>query len=173
MSTLNIHRIHQRLRSIRQHRQTTLNPPIPETYPAPERVDKVEADKPLSVYLVGKRPPLAKYPAIWRFLARWIYKQLNWCPDYGIEYQGVYTDEAEARYNASAQGAFYMELPLNASLPDETAQFGVHDFPLSEASAEYRRRRFAYVSIPRVQLEALSQKVERNAAAAEGQYVKA
>jgi len=160
MINLNIHRIHQRLRSIRRTRKATSQAQVAEP-------------KPKSVYLVGKRPPLANYPAIWRFLARWIYAQLNWCPDYGIEYQGVYTDEAEARYEASAPGRFYLELPLDASLPDETAQYGVHDFPLSDASHEYRRRKFAYVVIPRVQLEALSQQVERTATCAEEYAVKA
>jgi len=114
-----------------------------------------------SVYLVGKRPPLSSHPVIWRVLARWIYRRLHWCPDYGIEYQGIYTDEAEAGYAASAPGMFYMELPLNAELPDQTAQYGAHDFPLSEASAEYRNRKWPFVVVPREDFELLDQKIER------------
>jgi hypothetical protein len=113
-----------------------------------------------SVYLVAKRPPLSNYPILWRFLARFVYQRLNWCPDYGIEYQGVFTDEAEARHAASGPGLFYIELPLNAELPQETAQFGKHDFPLSEASSEYRNRRWSFVTVPRRDFELLEQKIE-------------
>lgn len=116
---------------------------------------------PTSVFLVAKRPPLDRYPRIWRWLARLVYNQINWCPDYGIEYQGIYEDEAAARYAASMPGGFYIELPFNAELPQETAQFGKHDFPLSEASNGYRRRRFPFSFVPTVELERLSQSVHR------------
>lgn len=102
-----------------------------------------------SVFLVATRPPLGDHPPLWRWLARRVYERLHWCPDFGIEYQGVFTDEAEARYEASRAGGFYMELPLNGALPDTACQFGKHDFPLSEASAEYRNRKPAFVAVSR------------------------
>lgn len=131
------------------------NRPHPETCPAPDEGTELVT----TVFLVGKRPPLANYPPFWRWLARLVYHHINWSPDYGIEYQGVYDTEAEARYAASTPGGFYMELPLNAELPQATAQFGKHDFPLSDASADYRNRRFPFVTIPRSQFDALDAKI--------------
>lgn len=112
-------------------------------YPVPD-----ETHKPTSVFLVGKRPPLDNYPMLWRWLARLVYHQINWAPDYGIEYQGVFETEAAARHAASAPGTFYIELPLNCELPTETSSYGSHDFPHSSASCEYRNRRFSFVAVP-------------------------
>lgn len=118
-----------------------------------------EIDIPVSVYLVAHRPPLDKQPWYWRWLARLTYQRMGWCPDYGIEYQGVYGEQSAARHAASECGGFYMELPMNASLPTETGQYGVHDFPLSEASPLYRKRQLPFVVVPRavrdIQLEQL------------------
>lgn len=124
-----------------------------------EMVAVEKATRPKSVFLVARRPPLSEHPFIWRWLARFVYERIHWAPDYGIEYQGVYTDEAEARWAASGQGMFLIELPLNASLPTETCQYGVHDFPLSEASHNYRNRKFQYVAVPCDQLERLQEKI--------------
>jgi hypothetical protein len=44
---------------------------------------------------------------------------------------------------------FYMELPLNASLPEGAVQFGKHDFPHSDVSPEYRKRKLPFVAVPR------------------------
>lgn len=125
-----------------------------ETLPVP--VDSL----PLSVWLVARRPPLSEHKAFYRWLARWLYERIHWTPDYGIEYQGVYTDEAEARWAASGPGMFVIEVPLNASLPEETCQYGKHDFPLSEASASYRNRRLSFVAVPRERMDQLERKVE-------------
>ena len=142
-------------------------------FPAPARglsVVAAEIDmKPASVFLVAQRPPLSEKPLFWRLLARWVYSQIQWTPDYGIEYQGVYTDEAEARYAASGPGMFVMEMPLNASLPLETCQYGTHDFPLSEASHQYRNRKFPFVARLRDEVDdqlLLEAKIEQVARAA-------
>lgn len=152
----NVHLNRVRARASQRHR-------IPATYQGRARnleAYAVEQDaKPMSVYLVASRPPLSDHPFVWRWLARWVYKKIQWAPDYGIEYQGVYTDEAEARWAASGQGMFLIELPLNASLPAETCQYGVHDFPLSEASHEYRNRKHQFVAVPCGQLERLQEKI--------------
>lgn len=125
-----------------------------------------------TVFLVAKRPPLSNYPLLWRWLARLVYHRLGWCPDYGIEYQGVYDTESAARHAASTPGGFYMELPLNAELPEATTQFGVHDFPLSDASAAYRNRAFSYVAISRNDLDALNSKVEQTIDCLDGKCAK-
>lgn len=124
---------------------------------------------PASVFLVARRPPLSAHPYLWRWLARFVYQRINWAPDFGIEYQGVYTDEAEARHAASQVGGFVIAMPLNASLPLETCQFGIHDFPLSEASHEYRNRKFSFVAVPRKEIDdrlLLEAKIEQVARAA-------
>lgn len=139
--------------------------------PAVEMYQALDVEMAQSVFLVAKRPPLTDHPLVWRWLARLVYKRINWAPDYGIEYQGVYEDEATARHAAAMPGGFYIELPLNAELPQETAQFGKHDFPLSDASAEYRNRKFPYITLTREQLEALDAKVTQTLNCANGECV--
>ena len=140
-----------------------LRPQAAATLPAPAAVDSVA-----SVWLVARRPPLSDCKVLYRWLARWLYTRIQWTPDYGIEYQGVYTDEAEARWAASGPGMFFMELPLNGSLPEEICQYGKHDFPLSEASAMYRNRRLPLMTLTRAQAEALGARIEETARNAEG-----
>lgn len=145
MSNQSRHRHRSRLRVL--HHQNDQSPDDrgqspPGTYQDQERGRR-------SVWLVGKRPPLNQYPALWRWLALLVYKRLHWTPDYGIDYGGVYLDEAEARHAASEYGGFYMELPWNSLLPPEPCQYGKHDFPLSEASASYRNRQPEFLAIRR------------------------
>lgn len=146
----------------RQLNQQTVNSRLPRPirvmYPALAKKARrmVAAEKdiaPDSVFLVARRPPLSEHPLFWRWLARLVYQRINWAPDYGIEYQGVYTDEAEARYAASEVGGFVIAMPLNACLPLQTCQYGTHDFPLSEASNEYRNRKFPFVAVLRRDLD--------------------
>lgn len=120
---------------------------------------------PVSVWLVGKRPPLSQYALLYRWLARWLYQRMHWCPEFGIELQGVFTNEAEARHAASAPGMFYMELPLDAELPAQPCQFGTHDFPHSDASAFYRHRRMPFIAVPRNEVEAKIDQIIRSASA--------
>lgn len=162
-------------RALLSHRRLTHR--RPEKSPAPvSKVDAVASSKtalgPLhvqSVWLAAKRPPISHLPYLWRWLARTVYHRFQWCPDYGIEYLGVFTDEAEARYHASQAGGFVMQLPLNAVLPDIPCQFGRHDFPLSEFSSEYRNRQFPFVAVPRGQLAMLGRKIEEVETCAAGQ----
>lgn len=135
----------------------------------PEMVALEQDIKPTSVFLVARRPPLSEQRFLYRWLARWVYERIQWAPDYGIEYQGVYTDESEARHVASGPGMFVIEMPLNASLPLETCQYGSHDFPMSEASSRYRNRKFPFVAVPRKELDdrlLLEAKIEQVARAA-------
>jgi hypothetical protein len=144
------------------------------TRPDPARAPKVAQEEvPCSVFLVARRPPLSEHGFVWRWLARWIYRQIHWTPDYGIEYQGVYIDESAARHAASGDGMFCMEVPLNESLPEQTCQFGSHDFPLSEASHEYRNRKLPFVAVPRGQIERLRDKIKTTDLIIEGFRAKA
>lgn len=153
-----------RIRKTRNHLDhPTLNHKT-EKAGQPHRLRPVEEIPPVpvvsSVWLVARRPLLSEHPVFYRWLARWLYRRIHWTPDYGIEYQGVYIDEAEARWAASGAGMFVMEVPFNACLPEETCQFGKHDFPLSEASPMYRNRSLSFVAIPRERLAQLEDKVE-------------
>lgn len=114
-----------------------------------------DQDSNMDVYLVTQRQPLSEKPVVWRWLARLVYFAIGWSSDYGVEYQGVYTDEAEARHAASADGWSYYRLPLNGCLPCETVKYGVHDFPLSDASAAYRRMALPFVAVPMKDLQNL------------------
>lgn len=107
----------------------------------------------MNVYLVVKRRPLAELPWLCRWLIRVAYFRTGWASDFGVEYQGVYTTESEAHWAASGAGMSYTELPLNGSLPEETVQYGTHDFPLSDASALYRNRSLPTVAVPRELLD--------------------
>jgi hypothetical protein len=116
--------------------------------------------RPKTVWLVARRPPINDLPYFWRRLAKIVYDRFHWCPDHGIDYGGIFADEAEARHAASEYGGFVMELPFNACLAKGAGQFGKHDFPLSEFSAEYRNRRPKYVHVLRQELAMLGRKIE-------------
>jgi hypothetical protein len=110
---------------------------------------------PQKLFLVVRRKPLSEVPTLYRWLARWVYFRIGWASDYSVEYQGVYTDEAEAYHAARGNGCSYSPVPLNASLPLETCQYGTHDTPLSEASADYRKRSLPFMAVPRKEIESL------------------
>lgn len=101
-----------------------------------------------NVYLVVRRKPLSDVPLLYRWLARWVYFRIGWASDYSVEYQGVFETEAEARHAASGPGMSYSMVPLNGILPLDTAQYGTHDFPHSEASIAYRRRTLPLKVVP-------------------------
>lgn len=60
-----------------------------------------------------------------------------------IEAEAVYFDEQRARAQVNGDpDCFVMQLPADRSLPADTVQYGVHDFPGSTASESYRKRKF-------------------------------
>lgn len=87
------------------------------------------------------------------------------------EFLGIFDTSTEARWAAMVPGGSWMELPLGQSLPQETSQFGSHDFPSSSVSHEYRNRRLPFVTVARAQLDLLEQKIEQTANCAEGKCV--
>lgn len=97
-----------------------------------------------------------------RWFLRWVYQKYGFAAFhydgttyYNLEHRGVFADEADARWAANCKGGGYKQVPFNVPLPEETAQYGVHDFPQSEASADYRNRRLPFTVVPTYGLEQL------------------
>jgi hypothetical protein len=137
----------------------------------------------LTAYVVIQQKSLRDDPLVPRWIKlflRWVYFRYGWAAvDHDgssyckLEFLGIYDSAPAARYAAMVPGGSYRELPLNCSLTEETCQFGVHDFPLSDASPEYRSRQLPFVAVPRVEIEALEQKVQQTLDCAEGKCAKA
>lgn len=78
-----------------------------------------------------------------------------------IDYQGIFSNEADARWVASQPGGAYYELPYNAGLPKEPVLYSKSDAPLSEASAAYRKGvKLPFIAIARDDFDALEAKIE-------------
>jgi len=107
-------------------------------------------------------------PRLIKWLLRWIYNHYGWAAtDHDghsyckLEFRGTFDNEADARWAASCPGGSYRSLPHNAALPEETCQFGVHDFPLSSASPGYRHRSLPFITVPRADFEALGEQIKQ------------
>lgn len=105
-------------------------------------------------------------PRLIKWLLRRIYHRYGWTAmDHdGKSYTkwsflGVFDTATGARCAAMVPGGSWMELPLNESLPEETSQFGAHDFPLSSVSDEYRNRKLPLVAVPRETVDRLAEGV--------------
>jgi hypothetical protein len=137
----------------------------------------------LTAWLVTQQKSLKDDPLVPRWVKlflRWVYFRYGWAAvDHDgksyckLEFRGIYDNASAARYAAMIPGGSYRELPLNCSLPEETCQFGSYDHPLSDVSPEYRHRRLPFVAIPRIEIEALEQKVQQTLDCAEGKCAKA
>lgn len=122
-------------------------------------------DDQLTAYVVLQQKSLDDDPYVpsWvKWLLRKIYKRYGWAAvdkngkSYcKVEFVGIYDNATEARWAAMIPGGSYRELPLNASLPEETCQFRIHDFPYSSASQEYRSRKLPFMAVPTNELEKL------------------
>lgn len=135
----------------------------------------------LTAYVVVQQKSLEDDPLVpwWmKWLLRRIYQWYGWAAvghdgkSYcKLEFIGIFDNATAARWAAMVPGGSYRELPLNTSLPEETCQFGVHDFPHAEASSEYRNRRLPYVAVARDDLDALGVKIEQTIDCAHGKCV--
>lgn len=103
-------------------------------------------------------------PWIIKWFLRWVYHRYGWAAvdkngrSYcKLEFLGVFDTATAARWAAMVPGGSWRELPLNTSLPEETCQFGKHDFPCSSVSSEYRNRKLPFQSVPTYELERLKQ----------------
>lgn len=120
------------------------------------------------VYLMVNTQPLSRLPWLAQQVIRWIYFRYGWAASIktgkgeylSLEYRGVTPDEAEARFYSSEPNASYTKIPWRSCLPIETGQYGVHDFPYSVISHEYRNRELPFVQVPRERMVQLERKVE-------------
>jgi len=111
------------------------------------------------------RPAL---PAWLKVLLRWVYHRYGWAAIEGMQFRGVFDNEADARWAANCGGGSYRSAPYNAALPEATCQFGTYDHPQSEDSNDYRKRQLPFVAVSRADLEALGARIEETAQNAEG-----
>lgn len=97
-----------------------------------------------------------------KVLLRWVYQHYGWAAIEGIQWRGSFDDEADARWAANCTGGWYRSLPHNGPLEADVAvQFGVHDFPQSPASNQYRNRRLPYTAIPTRCVDQLTEVIAR------------
>jgi hypothetical protein len=121
----------------------------------------------LTAYVVLQQKSLDDDPYIpWiiKWLLRRIYEWYGWAAvghdgkSYcKIEFVGIFDNATEARWAAMIPGGSYRELPLNASLPEGTCQFRIHDFPHASVSQEYRDRKLPFTAVPTKEVERLHQ----------------
>lgn len=143
---------------------------IPATYQDRDESRKVHMfdDYLRTAYVVFQTKSLdddPHVPQLVKWLLRRIYQRYAWTAmghdgkSYTKwEFLGIFDTSGGARWAAMVPGGSWMELPLNESLPEETSQFRAHDFPRLSASQEYRDRKLPFVTLPRVDFEALDEK---------------
>lgn len=141
----------------------------------------IETEEPRTAYVAVQQKSLDDDPHVpnWvKWLLRWVYQRYGWAAvDHNgksyckLEFLGIFDTASAARWAAMVPGGSYRELPLNASLPEETCQFGTYDHPMSEASPEYRHRQLPYVAVAREDLDALGVKIEQTIDCAHGKCV--
>lgn len=98
-----------------------------------------------SAFFVGGRPVIGG----WRlWVARRVY---FWLGVSDVEGKSICTDKKLAAKMASVPGGFFMELPVNASLPEEPCQYGLHSFPSAEPN-DYPHRLLRLVAVTRADM---------------------
>lgn len=90
---------------------------------------------------------------------------------HSIEYKGVYTDPGDAYWQANQPGGTDIEVPFNASAPDETCAFRDNFSPATPANvrARYQRQTLDLVAVPRAHLMALIETTEHITTNGDGQ----
>ena len=120
-------------------------------------------------YLVTQQKALEELVPHWivRWFLRWVYQHYGFaamscrCKHgvtyFNLEQRATFSDPAEARHWANCSGGSYKPIPHDPPqpLPEITAQYGVLDFPQSEASADYRNRKLPFSVVPTADLERL------------------
>lgn len=127
----------------------------------------IQADELRTAYVALQQKSLDADPNVphWlKWFLRWVYRRYHWAATSHdgksyckIDFIGIYDNASDARWAAMLPGGSYRELPLNASLPEESCQFGRYDHPMSEASQMYRRREMPFVAVARNELEKLQE----------------
>lgn len=84
------------------------------------------------VYYVSKRDSITRLPPLRRLLIRFTYMRCLWASGYSVQSMGVFTDpdaaliEAKRRSEQGGDTWAVKALPVNACLPDEPCEFGIH-----------------------------------------------
>lgn len=131
----------------------------------------IDADKAETAFLVGQLSDIDSLPLVGRLyvnyvllpVARLAYFMWGWTNI--LVAQSICSSKEKAREFANGPRRFYLELPVDADLPDRTCQFGQHDFPASAVSQRYQKRQLDYLAIPRKQasreMRGLAESVQR------------
>lgn len=188
-------RIDRIARTLRQNHRDHLSSPRTPNRPQPLRAipkDRAEeragthkgrvnswlsmAAEIINCWLVTQQKPLEQLVPNWliRRLLLWVYQRYGFAAFsfdgktyFNLEHRGVFSDEATARWWANCDGGGIKEIPFNVPLPEETAQYGKHDFPQSEFSPDYRNRRLPFTVVPTYNLERLEEMRRRTDALVE------
>jgi hypothetical protein len=116
------------------------------------------------MYAVGKRRPLTDLPPEKQEQVRAAYRDTLWASDFGVEMMGICTSLALAQETVRKHGPnwFYVKLPIDAFLPEETVQgeWAVQ-FPESDAADLYENLTASTIAMSTTQLRMLEEEAER------------
>lgn len=117
-----------------------------------------------TMYAVGKRRPITELPPEKQQQVRDAYKDTLWASDYGVEMMGICTSRELAEQTVRDHGPswFYVKLPIDAFLPDESVQgeWAVQ-FPESPAASMYENLSASTIAMSTTQLRMLEEEAER------------
>ena len=117
-----------------------------------------------TMYAVGKRRPITELPPEKQEQVRQVYKDTLWASDSGVEMMGICTSLALAEKTVRDHGPnwFYVKLPIDSFLPEETVQgeWAVR-FPESDAAELYENLSASTIAMSTTQLRMLEEEAER------------
>jgi hypothetical protein len=104
-------------------------------------------------FYVAKRPSIDLLPLMGGLfvkrillpLQRFAYRRWGFSD---VESQSICTSRHRAEQMVKDGRWAIQELPVNVCLPDETCQFGYHDYPLAKAGNLYTERRLKLQAVP-------------------------
>jgi hypothetical protein len=103
------------------------------------------------LYCIGKRRPISELPEEHQQRVREAYRDTLWSSDKGVELQGIYTSKELAIKACKARGKnwFWVELPIDSCLPEETVMGdNVHAFPASPVREMHENLQAATLAVP-------------------------
>ena len=117
-----------------------------------------------TMYAVGKRRPITELPPEKQEQIRAAYRDTLWASDHCVELMGICStlELAEQAVRERGQNWFYVKLPIDSFLPEETVQgeWAVQ-FPASDAADLYENLTASTVAMSTTQLRMLEEEAER------------
>lgn len=117
-----------------------------------------------TMYAVGKRRPITDLPPEKQQQIRQAYADTLWASDHCVEMMGICTSLTLAQQACKRNGPnwFYVKLPIDSLLTDETVQgeWAVQ-FPESDAASLYENLTASTIAMSTTQLRMLEQEAER------------